>query len=135
MLILCEIVRIFYFLLELIKIANENSMKLSLFLFFSFVVSRGIGIISKSYIVAVDDRNSLSGTATCYGRIISVHFQKDCQKVSYFILGCQEQYSFYFCGKLSYLFQKKLSGNCNQLSPLSFILYYFVFCKKKRLLS
>lgn len=84
-------------------------MKLSLFLFFSFVVSRGIGIISKSYIVAVDDRNSLSGTATCYGRIISVHFQKDCQKVSYSILVWDARNNIHFISVGNYLICSKKS--------------------------
>ena len=49
----------------------------------SFLVSGCIGVIPESYVDGVDDRSSVSGTAACSGRIISVYFQEDCQKVSH----------------------------------------------------
>jgi hypothetical protein len=70
-------------------------------LIFFLLVSRCFGIISKSYIVKVDDRNSLSGTAACYGRIISNHFQKDCQEVSHSSLESQASDTYYFWGEFS----------------------------------
>ena len=45
-------------------------------------LAMGLPCISTN-VDGVDDRSSVSGTAACSGRIISVYFQEDCQKVSH----------------------------------------------------
>lgn len=81
-------------------------------MYFDFVVAvfRCIGIISKSYIIAVDDRTSLSRTTTHYGRFISIHFQKDFQKVSHSIIVWDARNHIHYNSEenLSSLFQKKV---------------------------
>ena len=49
----------------------------------SSLASGCVGVISESRVVGVDDRNALSGTAACFGRIISIHFQEGSRKVSH----------------------------------------------------
>lgn len=49
----------------------------------SSLASGCVGVIAESRVAGADDRDSLSGATTCYGRIISIHFQEDSQKVSH----------------------------------------------------